>query len=100
MSVNRDNYTTNKYKRLISDTVIFAIGNLGSKIILFFMVPLYTNYLSAEEYGTSDLVFTIAQLLMPFVSLVIFDAVLRFGLSKNAKNLFISLAWLLWWQAA
>jgi len=75
-----------KYRRLVGDTIIFAIGNLGSKIILFFMVPLYTNFLSTEEYGTSDLVFTVAQLIVPFTSLVIFDAVLRFGLSKNEKK--------------
>lgn len=76
----------NKYKRLITDTFVFALGNLGSKVILFFMVPLYTNFLSKEEYGTSELVFTIAQFLVPFVSLVIFDAVLRFGLSKDANK--------------
>ncbi len=75
-----------KYKRLITDTLIFALGNLGSKVILFFMVPLYTNYMSKEEYGTADLVFTVAQLLVPFVSLVIFDAVLRYGLAKNADK--------------
>ena len=84
-----------KYDRLIGDTIIFAIGNLGSKIILFFMVPLYTHFLSKEEYGTSDLIFTVAQLVVPFVSLVIFDALLRFGLAKSAdkqtvlKNSFI-----------
>lgn len=76
----------NKYKRLVTDTFIFALGNLGSKVILFFMVPLYTHFLSKEEYGTSELVFTIAQFLVPFVSLVIFDAVLRFGLSKAANK--------------
>ena len=76
---------TAKYKRLLGDTLIFTIGNLGSKIILFFMVPLYTSFLTKEEYGTSDLVFTVAQFLVPFVSLVIFDAVIRFGLSKDAE---------------
>lgn len=75
-----------KYKRLVADTFIFALGNLGSKVILFFMVPLYTKFLTKEEYGTSDLVFTVAQLLVPFVSLVIFDAVLRFGLEKGADK--------------
>lgn len=80
------NEKTTKYKRLITDTFIFALGNLGSKVILFFMVPLYTNYLSTEAYGTADLVFTVAQLLVPFVSLVIFDAVLRFGLGNNADK--------------
>ena len=75
-----------KYKRLIADTLIFALGNLGSKIILFFMVPLYTNCLSKAEYGISELVFTAGQLLVPFVSLVIFDAVTRYGLSRDADE--------------
>lgn len=75
-----------KYKNLITDTFIFALGNLGSKIILFFLVPLYTNYMTTEDYGTADLVFTVGQLLIPFVSLTIFDAVLRFGLSQNTNK--------------
>lgn len=77
-----------KGKVLIKDIVIFGIGSIGSKLILFFLVPLYTNYLSTSEYGTSDLVVTISQLLVPFVSVVIFDAVFRFGLSKyeNAES--------------
>lgn len=76
----------NKYKRLIGDTIIFAIGNVGSKLILFFLVPLYTNTLSTEEFGIADLVFTVSQFLIPFVSLVIFDSVIRFGLSKYEKK--------------
>ena len=71
-----------KYKALFKDTIIFAIGNLGSKMILFFLVPLYTNYLTTEEYGTADLIFTVAQLVVPVVSLTIYDAVIRFGLDK------------------
>ena len=75
----------NKYKNLIKDTLIFAVGNIGSKMILFLMVPLYTNFLSTNEYGTADLIFTISQLLIPFVSITIYNGVLRFGLSKNTK---------------
>lgn len=76
----------NKYKTLISDTLIFALGNFGSKVILFLLVPLYTNVLSTGEYGTAELVYTMSELLMPFVSLVIFDAVIRFGLKKNENR--------------
>lgn len=72
-----------KYLRLIRDTGIFALGSLGSKLILFLMVPLYTNCMTAAEYGTADLVFTVAQLVMPFVSVVIFDGVIRFGLARE-----------------
>ncbi len=69
-----------KYKSLLKDTIVFALGNIGSKAIIFFLVPFYTFYLSPDEYGISDLVFTISQLAIPFFSLVIFDAVTRFGL--------------------
>ena len=75
-----------KYKNLFKDILIFALGNIGSKLLLFLMVPLYTNYLSPEEYGTSELIFTLSQLLLPFVSFVIFDAVIRFGLSKQYQS--------------
>lgn len=75
-----------KYERLIRDTGIFALGNLGSKLILFFLVPLYTNFMTDAEYGLADLAYTVAQLIMPFVSVVIFDSVVRFGLAKNARR--------------
>lgn len=72
-----------KVKKLLGDTFVFALGGIGSKFILFFLVPLYTNYLTTAEYGIADLILTVAQFVSPFVSLVIFDAVLRFALSKN-----------------
>ena len=75
-----------KYIRLIKDTGIFALGNLGSKLILFFLVPLYTNYMTTEEYGIADLISTLSELIMPFVSLVVFDAVQRFALSKDERS--------------
>ena len=72
-----------KSKSLIKDTITFAIGTIGSKLILFILVPLYTNCLTPEEYGIADLVFTLSQLILPFVCLGIYHAVIRFGLDKN-----------------
>jgi len=84
-----------KYGLLFKNTLIFAIGSLGSKLITFFLVPLYTNVLTKSEYGTADLISTIANIMVPVCGLVIQDAVLRFGLSKDynkasvIKNAFI-----------
>lgn len=75
-----------RYKALLKDTLIFGLGSLGTKLILFLMVPLYTNFMSDAEYGIADLVFTVAQLMAPFISAVIFDAVIRFGLSENERK--------------
>ena len=75
---------TGKYKTLLSNTLIFAIGSVGSRIITFLLVPLYTNILSTEQYGTADFVMTCSYLVVPIISLVIQDAILRFGLSRKS----------------
>ena len=58
----------NKY--LLKNTVIFSIGNFGTKIISFFLVPLYTNILTTREYGTVDLIYTIGMVLL-FVTVIL-----------------------------
>lgn len=74
----------NKY--LLKNTVIFAIGNFGTKIIAFFLVPLYTNLLSTSEYGIVDLIYTIGTVLVPVLTLNVAEAVMRFSLDKNAEQ--------------
>ncbi len=73
----------NKYKRLISDMGIFALGTLGSKLVLFLLLPIYTHLLTDSEYGIADLVLTSSDLLLPFISLSIFNGLLRYGLIKG-----------------
>lgn len=80
----------NQYKKLAGNSVIFAIGNFGSRVISFVMLPLYTYKLTTAEYGTVDLLLTLVSLLLPVVTLSIFDAVLRFAMEKetNPKKLY------------
>lgn len=86
-----------KYKELIKNILIFALGGFGTKLILFLLVPLYTYYMSPEEYGISDLVFTISQFLVPIVTLTVFEAVTRFGLSREENRQNVLLAAILIW---
>ena len=74
-----------KFKKLASNTMIFAIGSIGSKFITFLLVPIYTNTLTTAEYGTTEIVVTAINLLIPFLSLSIQDAVLRFGLAPDVE---------------
>ena len=71
-------------KYLAKNTLIFTLGDIGSKIISFFLIPLYTNYLSTEQYGTVDLITTIATVAVPVITLNIGEALMRFGLDKDA----------------
>lgn len=71
------------YKKLVNNSIIFTIANLGSKILSFIMVPLYTYVLSTEEYGTVDIMITLNSLLLPIIFLSISDAVLRYAMDKR-----------------
>lgn len=71
---------------MIKNTAIFALGSLGTKIISFFMVPLYTNVLTTEQYGIVDLVATISTIVVPILSLNIAESVMRFDLDKGADK--------------
>jgi len=79
-----------RYKSLALNTVIFGICSFTSKLLTFLMLPLYTEVLSKEEFGTADLVTTIVGLLTPVLSLSISQGVMRFALdkSKNIKEVF------------
>ena len=69
----------NRYKKLFSTTVILGIGTFGSKLLTFFLMPLYTHALTQGEYGTVDLLVQAANLLIPLVSLGINESIIRFG---------------------
>lgn len=74
---------TKKAKVLSINTLLFTSSNLGTRILSFLLVPLYTFVLSTEDYGKLDLVSTTVQLLIPILTLNIQDAVLRFCLDKE-----------------
>ena len=74
----------NKYKRLGKNTLIVFIGNIGSKLISFIMLPFYTRWLSVEDYGVMDLVNSYATLFLGIVSCSIVESVFIFP--KNANR--------------
>lgn len=66
----------------MGDTLIFTVGNLGSKLITIIMVPLYTYTLNTTEYGTVDLITNTISLFLPIATLAIGEALLRFIMLK------------------
>lgn len=75
-----------EYKSLLKDSGIFAIGQLGSKLITIFFVPLYTSCLTTEEYGTADLVVMTISLVFPILTASISEAILRFCYQEEIKK--------------
>ena len=78
---------TNRYKKLLSFTLILGIGTVISKLMTYVVLtPLYTRCLTTAEFGVVDLVVQTANLLMPLVSLGINQAVIRFGMDGETDR--------------
>lgn len=75
-----------KYKELLKNILLFAISSFIPKTINFFLIPLYTAYLTTSEYGVSDLINTTVSLFIPVFTLNIKDSVLRFSLDKKCDK--------------
>jgi len=75
-----------QYKSLLKNSFLFAIGSIGSSAISFFMLPLYTRFLSTSDYGQLDVLLTTISLLLPAVTLQISSAVLRFSVDMGEND--------------
>lgn len=64
----------NKSQSLAKGMLIYAIGNFGTKILSFLIVPLYTFYISTEDMGVYDLLISTVNLLCPLITMQIADA--------------------------
>ena len=72
-----------KYRYLFKNVGVYTISQFTTKILNFFLVPLYTAVLTTGEYGTYDLMATTISLLIPIVTLNIADSILVFVMDKK-----------------
>lgn len=78
--------SVNPYKKLGKNISIISLGSFASKIISFLFVPFYTAVLQTEEFGIADMITTTFSLILPFFSLEIRAAMLRFALDKAGNH--------------
>ena len=67
-----------KTSSLIKNTIIIALGKISTQFISFLLLPLYTAYLAAGEFGVVDLITVIVSLTAPIIMLSLEMAVFRF----------------------
>lgn len=75
-----------KYKKLASNTIIFAIGTFSSKVLSFLLMPFVTRMMGTGDYGAADLVQQTVNVLIPIVTLQVNSAALRFALDKAVNK--------------
>ena len=76
--MSQENLQQNRTTRFLKAIGLYAIGNLGSKLITFLMVPLYTYYVNASDYGFYDICLTLIFFAIPFMTLQMRDGAFRF----------------------
>lgn len=75
-----------KSKTLFKNLGILTISNFSSKLLVFFLVPMYTSVLSTAEYGIYDLIITTISVLAPVITLNITDAVMRYTMDNEINQ--------------
>ena len=80
-------------KNLFKNTLILSICTIVNKGLLFLMIPLFSRWLSVEEYGFYDVFATYVSLLIPIITLASSNAVFRLSVDKEdnkEKKFYIS----------
>ena len=75
-----------KISFLMKNTLLFTIVNFSNKLIIFFLLPFYTVFLTTEEYAIIDIISITQQLIFPIITLDITEAVIRFGMEKESNK--------------
>lgn len=79
------------YKFLIKNTGVLTLSSFSTKLISFFLVPLYTFVLSTQDYGTFDLITNTINLLVPILTLNIIDSIVVFKIKYGIYDEIVSI---------
>lgn len=71
---------------LAKNSIIFGIGIFGAKAIQFFLIPLYTMYMTTADYSVADLMISSITLVAPLLTLGIGNGILRFVLGNDCNK--------------
>jgi O-antigen/teichoic acid export membrane protein len=65
-------------KNILKHGSIYSVGSILSKMVGFFMIPLYTSYLTTDDYGVLELLTLVSAVLSNVLALRIGSALMRY----------------------
>ena len=68
----------NNLVKFLKSSGIYFVGNVLTKMVSFFLLPLYTTYIPTEQSGYFDLSYSYISILIPIIFLEIWSAIMRF----------------------
>ncbi len=75
-----------KINRFIKTAFVFLTGNMLSKLVSFFLLPMYTNEISPEQFGNYDVAMSFINLIAPIAFFQIWDGMYRYAFDYKEKK--------------
>lgn len=75
-----------KSGELLKNTAIISIGKIGTQVVGFLLLPLYTAKLTTEAYGNFDYITTIASLLVSLMTMLMEESMFRFLIDSRTDE--------------
>lgn len=66
-------------KRFLKSSAIYFAGNVLTKIISFFLLPVYTSYIATGDMGYYDMSASYLNILVPVICMEIWSGIMRFS---------------------
>lgn len=70
--------TNREIKRFFKHSSIYAVGSIINRLGAFLLLPIYTNYLTVQEYGALELFYAVLAVIGGLLSVGLAHATLRF----------------------
>ena len=70
-------------RKLATNTIIYFIGNFGSKILSLLLVMIYSSYIMPNDLGVYDLITTTILLLQPIIIFQLSDGIFRWLIEEE-----------------
>lgn len=84
--LRRNGVNMNEVKKITKSTIIYLFGSVLSKLVAFFMLRVYTSYISPADFGQYDLSITYSTLVSSIVFLDIWCGIMRFMFDYKEKD--------------
>ena len=65
---------------------IYAVGSIGSRLMTFLLVPIYSFFIAPSEFGYYDICFAAIMLMLPLITMQLREGAFRFLLDTTADD--------------
>lgn len=72
--------------KFIKSSAIYFVGNVLTKVISFFLLPIYTNYIATGDMGYYDVSISYVHIIVPVVCMEIWSGIMRYMFDYNEKD--------------